>query len=75
MSKQKKYRIRNWKDYNKKNDYHRRSLSETAMFGFKQLLGPSVAARTMDRQAREIGIKCSIINRMNQLSMPDGIMI
>lgn len=57
-------------DWKKKNDYHRRSLAETAMFRFKQLAGADVKARTADRQSREIGIKCLIINKMTQLGMP-----
>ena len=59
--------LKRWK---KKNNYHRRSLSETAMFRFKQILGNQVDARTIERQSREIGIKCSILNKMNQLGMP-----
>lgn len=59
--------LKYWK---KKNNYHRRSLAETAMFRFKQLLGAKIQARTSDRQAREIGIKCFVINKMNQLGMP-----
>ena len=54
----------------KKNNYHRRSLSETAMFRFKQLLGNQVDARSIESQSREIGIKCSILNKMNLLGMP-----
>lgn len=60
--------LASWKE---ENNYHRRSLSETAMFRFKQLLGDKVMARTFERQAIEIGIKCMIINKMNQLGMPD----
>lgn len=56
-----------WK---KKNNYHRRSLSETAMFRYKQLLGDRVQARTIDGQSREIGIKCAILNKMTRLGMP-----
>jgi len=56
-----------WKE---KNNYHRRSLAETAMFRFKQLLGAGVQAQTMPRQAREVGIKCLIMNKMTALGMP-----
>lgn len=59
--------LKYWK---KKHNYHRRSLAETAMFRFKQLLGDKVIARTPQRQAKEIGIKCIAINIMNQLGMP-----
>lgn len=61
---------RGLKYWKKKHSYHRRSLSETAMFRFKQLLGDKVMARTLERQAKEIGIKCIAINTMNQLGMP-----
>ena len=50
--------------------YHRRSLAETAMFRFKQLLGDKVMARKFERQVKEIGIKCFVINKINQLGMP-----
>jgi len=39
--------LKYWK---KKNNYHRRSLSETAMYRFKQLVGACVQARTIDRR-------------------------
>ena len=53
-----------------KNNYHRRSLAETAMYRMKQLMGDHVNAKTMDRQSREVGIKCLILNKMAQLGMP-----
>jgi len=59
--------LKNWK---KKTNYHRRSLAETAMFRFKTLLGNRVSARTMERQASEVALKCKIINIFNQLGMP-----
>lgn len=40
------------------------------MFRFKQIFGGNIQARTPSRQAAEIGIKCCIINKMNQLGMP-----
>ncbi len=59
--------LKYWK---KKHNYHRRSLAETAIFRFKQLLGDKIMARTLERQAKEIGIKCLVINTMNRLGMP-----
>lgn len=59
--------LEHWK---KKNNYHRRSLSETGMFRFKTLLDDKVQARTFERQKTEVGIKCRIINKMNKLGMP-----
>lgn len=61
---------RSLKYWKKKNNYHRRSLVETAMFRFKQILGSSVQARTTQRQACEVGIKCIILNKMTELGMP-----
>lgn len=59
--------MENWKE---KNNYHRRSIAETAMFRFKTLLGTRVNARTMERQANEIALKCYVINKINKLGMP-----
>ena len=56
-----------WKE---KNNYHRRSLSETCMFRFKQLSGDKVKARTFERQITEVGIKCRMIKKINKLGMP-----
>ncbi len=39
------------------------------MYRFKQLIGNKVQARTMDRQAREVGIKCLVMNKMTALGM------
>jgi len=67
VSQVKYHGLKSWK---KKNNYHRRSLAETAMFRFKQLLGDKVMARKFERQVKEIGIKCFVINKINQLGMP-----
>lgn len=67
VSQVKYHSLKYWK---KKHNYHRRSLAETAMFRFKQLVGDKVSARTLLRQATEIGIKCQIINQITQLGMP-----
>ena len=58
------------KYWKQKNNYHRRSIAETAMFRFKQLMGNQVQARTIETQAREIGIKCLIMNKLTALGMP-----
>jgi len=57
-------------DWKKENNYHRRSLAEVMMFRYKQLLGANVMARNIKRQAREVGIKCIILNKMTALGMP-----
>jgi Transposase DDE domain len=50
--------------------YHRRSLAETAMYRFKQLLGRTLDARTFENQCTEAFIKCNAMNRMTSLGMP-----
>lgn len=52
------------KQWKKNNDYHRRSISETAMYRFKALLGDKLSSREFERQANEAFIKCSILNKM-----------
>ena len=58
-----------WK---KLKDYHRRSLSETAMFRFKRLFGDHLASHRLENQKAEVWAKCLAINRMNSLGMPNG---
>ena len=51
-------------------DYHRRSSAETAMFRIKTLFGDRLAV-TFDSQATEALLRCSAMNRMTQLGMPE----
>ena len=50
--------------------YHRRSLSETAMFRIKQLFGAKLSARLFENQVTEAIIRCKALNKMTQLGMP-----
>jgi hypothetical protein len=52
--------------------YHRRSLSETAVYRFKTIFGPTVSARTFPGQAHEVFIRAAALNRMTALGMPDS---
>ena len=52
------------KEWKKQNDYHRRSLVETAMYRFKILCGASLASRKWESQLNEVYLKCSLLNRM-----------
>ena len=52
--------------------YHRRSLSETAMFRFKSIFGNTCSRRTFDNQASELLLACAALNRMTHLGMPDS---
>lgn len=62
---------KNWK---LESGYHQRSLAETAMFRFKQLLGGKLCARIFENQAAEALLKCKIINKITSLGMPVGSM-
>jgi hypothetical protein len=64
--------IKTWKQ---DSDYHRRSLAETAMYRFKQLLGRTLDARTFKNQATEAFIKCNAMNRMTSLGMPESYVV
>ena len=52
------------KEWKEKHKYHRRSISETAMYRFKTLLGDKLSSREFQRQANEVFIKCKILNQM-----------
>lgn len=56
-----------WK---KESGYHRRSLSETAMFRFKQICGEKLSARIFESQGVEVFVKCNILNKMTAMGMP-----
>lgn len=55
--------------------YHQRSLAETAIFRFKQLLGPQLSARKFEHQALEVIIKCNLLNKMASLGLPQLVAI
>ena len=52
------------KQWKKNHNYHQRSLSETAMYRFKTILGGHLSSRDFDRQANEAFLKCQILNQM-----------
>lgn len=51
-------------------EYHRRSLAETGMFRLKTILGRQVSCRSVENQAVEVRVWCSIINKITLLGMP-----
>ena len=63
------------KAWKKSIGYHRRSLSETAMFRIKQLFGANLSARLFDNQVTEAIIRCRAMNEMTQLGMPKSVPI
>ena len=64
--------IEEWgrKEWKFLNNYHRRSLSETAMFRVKQLFDGRLKNRIFEHQATEAFIRCQALNTMTQLGMP-----
>ena len=58
-----------WK---KEMGYHRRSLSETAMYRVKTIFTGEVCARKPKTQTTELMVECKALNKMTQLGMPDS---
>ena len=54
--------------------YHRRSLVETKMHGFKRL-GERVMARTFERQVVELHVRVALLNRFTQLGCPTTVLV
>jgi len=57
------------------NDYHRRSLSETAMFRLKTIFGDKVPARIFENQRNQLLLRLKMLNRVTELGMPDSYVI
>ena len=55
--------------------YHRRSLAETALYRFKQLIGRVLRARRLATQRTEARLGCQILNRMTALGMPESVAV
>lgn len=58
------------KAWKKSSDYHRRSLSETAMMRIKTIFGPTLYSRIFEKQKTEAAIKIKCLNKMTALGMP-----
>lgn len=50
--------------------YHRRSLSETAMFRMKTIFGPILKNRNEESQKTEARLRCKILNHFTRLGLP-----
>lgn len=59
-----------WKE---KFGYHKRSLSETAMYRFKTIFGSELYSRKFKKQAIEAKLKIKIINQFTAMGMPVSI--
>lgn len=60
---------RAWK---KTSGYHRRSIVETHIGRYKQILGDTLHARTLPNQQTEARLGCALLNRMLQLAKPES---
>jgi len=58
------------KEWKKASNYHRRSLSETAMMRFKLIFGSTLYSRIVEKQKTEAAIKVKCLNKMTALGMP-----
>lgn len=59
-----------WKQ---ESDYHKRSLSETAMFRFKNIFGAQLSTRKLKKQKVEAKLKSKILNKFTAIGMPVSI--
>jgi hypothetical protein len=63
------------KEWKKASNYHRRSLSETAMYRFKIIFGPTLYSRIFEKQKTEAAIKIKCLNKMTKIGMPISVKI
>lgn len=61
------------KEWKKESQYHRRSLSETAMFRYKTIFGHKLYSRKFDTQCTESRVKVRALNIMTALGMPISV--
>ena len=60
------------KGWKTESGYHRRSLSETGVFRYKQTFGGEISARKEENQFNEMKLKCQILNLMTFCGMPQS---
>ncbi len=58
------------KQWKKDSGYHQRSIAETAMYRFKQLIGPTLSLRNYNAQVGEILAGVKVMNKLIGLGMP-----
>ena len=63
-------RRRGRREWKKQVGYHRRSLSETAMYRMKTCFGEHLKNREMPNQQTEVRLRCKILNRFSHLGLP-----
>lgn len=55
--------------------YHIRSLAETIMFRLKTIFGDKLSARLIETQTTQALIRCTALNRMTHLGMPQACQV
>jgi transposase len=56
--------------WQRRSGYNRRSLIETAIYRYKNIVGRRLCARSLPNQRTETKIGCNVLNRMTRLGMP-----
>ena len=60
------------KAWKQESGYHRRSLAETHIYRYKQLIGDKLKARSFANQQVESRLGCAVLNRMIHLGKPES---
>lgn len=55
--------------------YHKRSLAETAVYRYKQIVGRFVEARTWINEQVEVKLGAKVLNKMTRLGMPETVKV
>ena len=63
------------KEWKKETGYHKRSLSETAMFRFKTIIGANLKSRSLANQKTEASVAVRCLNSVTALGRPVSIKI
>ena len=63
------------KKWKEESNYHRRSLSETAMFRLKTIFGEKVSAQSFANQRTSLLLRLKTLNRMTLLGMPESYVV
>jgi len=63
------------KEWKKETGYHKRSLSETAMFRFKTIIGPNLKCRAIDNQKTEAAVALRCLNTLTSCGMPVSVKV
>lgn len=58
------------KEWKQQSGYHRRSLSETAMYRYKKIFGAELVSRKLESQKTEAAVKVVCLNKMTGIGMP-----